>query len=121
MCRKKCGSLPVACAVGVFAFFGTWQLLIVRPQTFSLLLFVLLYAALDFSERRRRLLLFAPLIMALWSNLHGGFPIGLVLIGGYLLIAAVEAWWATGWGVLRTAVACGRGGLSAGEPRGDVR
>jgi hypothetical protein len=101
MARKKCGSLPVACAVGVFAFFGTWQLLIIRPQTFSLLLFVLLYATLDFSERRRGLLLVAPLIMALWSNLHGGFPIGLVLIGGYLVIAMIESGWENGWGVLR--------------------
>src|SRR5262245_61912922 len=31
MCRKKCGSLPVACAVVGFVFFGTWQLLIIRP------------------------------------------------------------------------------------------
>lgn len=98
---KKGGSLPVASAVGVFAFFGTWQLLIVRPQTFSLLLFVLLYTALELSRQRRWLLLVAPLILALWANLHGGFPIGLVLIASFLLIAVVEAWWAGGWNVLR--------------------
>ncbi len=81
LCRRGSGSLLVAALVGVFTFFGLWQLLIIRPQTFSLLLFVLLYAALEMAERQRWWLICAPLIMALWTNLHGGFPIGLVLIG----------------------------------------
>jgi hypothetical protein len=89
-CRKKCGSLPVAAVLGVFAFFGMWQLLIIRPQTFSLLLFVLLYVALDQADTRRRWLVLPPVILALWANLHGGFPIGLVLIGGFFLAAVVE-------------------------------
>jgi hypothetical protein len=89
-CRKKCGSLPLATVLGVFAFFGMWQLLIIRPQTFSLLLFVLLYVALDQADTRRWWLLLPPVIMALWANLHGGFPIGLVLIGSFFLAAVVE-------------------------------
>lgn len=101
LCRQKSGSLPLAGAIGVFAFFGTWQLLIIRPQTFSLLLFVLLYAALEFSDRRRWLLLVPPVILALWANLHGGFPIGLVLVGSYLLVAVVEGVRMGGWNVVR--------------------
>src|SRR5262249_416648 len=40
---RRSGSLAVASGVCVVAFFGLWQLLIIRPQTFSFLLFVVLY------------------------------------------------------------------------------
>jgi len=46
-----------ASAVCVFAFFGLWQLLIILPQTLSLLLFVILYGVLEGAARRRWLLL----------------------------------------------------------------
>jgi hypothetical protein len=101
MCRRRCPSLLVAGALGVFTFFGLWQLLIIRPQTFSLLLFVLMYAALDAAERRPWLLAVPPLLMALWVNLHGGFPIGLALTGCFFLAAAWDGWRRGGWGVLR--------------------
>jgi hypothetical protein len=116
LCRRRCGSVLVATALGVFAFFGLWQLLIIRPQTFSLLLFVLLYAVLEIADgrpaepddsdtgsprRRLWLLPLAPLIMTLWVNLHGGFPIGLVLIGCFALAAAWDASWQRRWGALR--------------------
>jgi hypothetical protein len=90
---RRSGSLAVACGVCIFAFFGLWQLLIIRPQTFSLLLFVLIYAALEGAERRRWLLAIPPVLMALWVNLHGGFPIGFGLIGCYLLAAFVRVCW----------------------------
>jgi hypothetical protein len=101
MCRRRCPSLLIAAGLGVFAFFGLWQLLIIRPQTFSLLLFAVLYAILEAADSRRWLLALPPLIMALWANLHGGFPIGLILIGCYVLWAAWEGWRGHGWGVLR--------------------
>lgn len=91
LCRRLSGSWLLACALGVFVFFGLWQVLIIRPQTFSLLLFVGLYCLLLFSEQRRWLLLFPPVIMALWANLHGGFPIGLVLVGSFFLASGLEA------------------------------
>jgi hypothetical protein len=119
LCRRRCRSVLVAAGLGIFAFFGLWQLLIIRPQTFSLLLFVLLYAVLELAagplpepdsaeaappRRRLWLLALAPLLMALWVNLHGGFPIGLVLIGCFLVAAAGEA----GWRCLRGAPGDGR-------------
>jgi hypothetical protein len=64
----------------------------VRPQTFSLLLFVLLYDLLDRSARRPWLLLLAPGVLALWANLHGAFPAGIVLIGCFALDAAWRGW-----------------------------
>src|SRR5262245_17270371 len=101
LCWRACRSWMLASAVGVFSFFGMWQLLIIRPQTFSLLLFVLLYAVLLLAERRRWLLLLAPPILALWTNLHGGFPIGLILVGCFLAAAVFEGAWQRRWGVLR--------------------
>jgi hypothetical protein len=90
---RRSGSLIAASAAGIFAFFGLWQLLIIRPQTLSLLLFVLLHGFLEGAERRRWLLLVPPLLMVIWVNVHGGFPIGLVLIGGYVVGRAAEQWW----------------------------
>jgi hypothetical protein len=88
---RQSGSLPAAAVVCTFAFFGLWQLLLIRPQTFSLLLFVLLYGTLEGAGRRRRLLLWPPVLLAAWVNLHGGFPIGLILVGCYVLAAFVES------------------------------
>lgn len=90
-CRRASGSLLLAAALGMFAFFGLWQQLVLRPQTFSLLLFALLYLALDLSEQRRGWLLLAPFLLALWANSHGAFPIGIYLIGVFLLAAMWEA------------------------------
>lgn len=62
---------------------GNWA---VRPQTFSVLLFVALYIILDRYRQGKRSPLWAiPLGMALWANLHGAF------ITGFLLLAATIA------------------------------
>jgi hypothetical protein len=95
------GSIRVAAVLCVFAFFAMWQVLIIRPQTFSLLLFVMLYTILLGAERRPWLLLFPPVVLALWANLHGGFPVGLVLVGTFLAAAGWEAVWSDGWRVWR--------------------
>jgi hypothetical protein len=87
LCWRAGGSLWLASLLCVFAFLGLWQVLVIRPQTFSLLLFVLLYGVLDAAERRRWLLIVAPALLALWANVHGGFPVGLVLIGAFFLAA----------------------------------
>src|SRR5689334_16856075 len=43
LCRKTSGSTGAAAAAGVVAFFGLWQTLLIRPQSFSMLLFVTVY------------------------------------------------------------------------------
>jgi hypothetical protein len=96
LCRRRCGSLGIAAAVGVFTAFGLWQVLAIRPQTFSLLLFVVLYGILDRAETRPRWLLLPPLLLALWTNLHGAFPAGLLLLGCFLLASAWQAGRAAG-------------------------
>ncbi len=91
LARRRCGSPAVACGVCVAAFLGLWPLLIIRPQTFSLLLFVVLMGVLELAGRNPRWLAVPPLVLALWANVHGGFPVGLVLVGAYTLAAAAEA------------------------------
>lgn len=105
LCRRRSGSRILACGLAAFVFLGLWQLLLIRPQTFSLLLFVLLYTVLERAEERPMWLVLAPPILALWVNLHGGFPVGLVLVACYGLAALGEAWWADRRGFWRDAKA----------------
>jgi hypothetical protein len=59
-----------------------------RPQMTSLFLMTLIgYLLYLFKWKRRRILFWLPPIFLLWSNLHGGYPLGLMLIG---LLAAGE-------------------------------
>lgn len=99
-CRRAADSLGVAAVVGVVTFLGLWQLLTLRPQTMSLLLFVVLYDVLDRSEQRAAWLFVPPPLLALWANLHGAFPGGLLLIGCFVAAAAWRAW-RQGDGLLR--------------------
>ena len=59
-----------------------------RPHIFTVLACAILLHALE--ARRLRLWIFAPLF-ALWANLHGGFLLGLLIIGAYAVGAALEA------------------------------
>jgi hypothetical protein len=85
LCGRLSGSLVVGMAVGIAVFLGLWQVLTVRPQTFSLLLFVALFDVLIRSERRPWMLVLPTIFLALWANLHGAFPAGLMLVGCFLV------------------------------------
>jgi hypothetical protein len=101
LCWHESGSLMLASGVGAFTFFGLWQLFIIRPQTFSLVLFVALYGVLELAERRRGWLFVPPVLLAVWVNVHGGFPVGLALIGCYFVAVLVAGGWRQGLSVLR--------------------
>jgi hypothetical protein len=63
----------------------------VRPQLFSLLMFALLLLVLQKSEGgNRRLLPTIPLMFAAWANLHGGFLVGLGVLGIWLVAEFVR-------------------------------
>jgi hypothetical protein len=55
----------------------------VRPQMISFLFTALYAAALDAYARRgrKKILLWLPPLMLLWANMHGGFALGLALVG----------------------------------------
>jgi hypothetical protein len=70
----------------------------VRPQTLSILLFALTLYLLERHERRllagrsaSKMLWWLVPLFALWANAHGGFVLGLALLGTYLL-ASLLAW-----------------------------
>ena len=64
----------------------------VRPQTFTRVLLALLVLVLSLYRRdgNWRWLVAVPPIVLVWTNLHGGFAIGLGLLGLMLLGEAVE-------------------------------
>jgi hypothetical protein len=86
-----------------------------RPHLFTLLFLTLFYAALEnVRAGKRRLwgvpyLVWLPVATVLWTNLHGGFFVGIVLIGAYgageLIASALtadraerlSAWRRAGW------------------------
>jgi len=89
---QKSQSATVACGVGVFAFLGCWQVLTIRPQSLSLMLFAVEYLALGLAQRKRNWLYVPPLLAALWVNVHGAFPLAWVLVGIYLAAALLDGW-----------------------------
>jgi hypothetical protein len=57
-----------------------------RPHTFSWLYLNIVFIILDeYSEKRKNLLLFLPVVMVLWTNTHSIFIIGWIVIGSYMI------------------------------------
>ncbi len=92
VCRRLSGSALAAMIVGIAVFLGLWQVLTIRPQTFSLFLFIVLFDILDRSQTQPWLLVVPPTLLAAWANLHGAFPAGLMLTGCFLVAEAGLAW-----------------------------
>ena len=92
---RKCGNPLVAIAVTCLAAAGTTLHWLARPHLFSFLFIVVFLDVLDRAyDGRKALLWVLPPLMVLWTNLHGGFFVGVVLIGAYAggeLIGAVLA------------------------------
>lgn len=92
---KRSSSNPLIS--GTAALIGVWTVLPtigVRPRVFTLLLSSVYLALLARHVRRgegRELWWLVPL-MVLWVNLHGGFLMGLVLIGLTIVGIPLDAW-----------------------------
>jgi hypothetical protein len=62
----------------------------IRPQMFTYLFFVITILIINRAEHGSyKLLWFAPLILALWVNLHGGFLAGLATLGSWGILHIV--------------------------------
>ena len=87
ICRRTNVIVATLIAVVVAAASSTHWL--ARPHLFTLLFLVLFYAALEqVRDGRTRLagipyLAILPAATVLWTNLHGGFFIGILMIGAY--------------------------------------
>ncbi len=82
--QRECPNLLVAFALTFAATAGSTVHWLARPHLFTLLFMVIFFAVLESARRgRTRRLLFLPALMIVWTNLHGGFFVGVVLIGCY--------------------------------------
>ncbi|HVN02779.1 MAG TPA: hypothetical protein VMT86_00100 [Bryobacteraceae bacterium] len=83
--RKSANPL-IAMAVTFLAVAGSSIHFLARPHLFTLLFAVVFYAVLErvrSGDGSVRWLLCLPLLTVLWTNLHGGWFIGVVLVGTY--------------------------------------
>ncbi len=82
--RNKCGNPFIAMAFTTLAIAGSSIHWWARPHVFTMLFVVVCLWILEReNERNSRLLWLLPPMMLLWTNLHGGFVAGLILIAGY--------------------------------------
>jgi hypothetical protein len=71
-------------ALAIFATYSRTQA--VRPQLFSVVMFCILLLLLRLSDRgHAKALLAVPLCFAVWANLHGGWIVGLAVLGIWIL------------------------------------
>jgi hypothetical protein len=87
---RRGGSFVVAVALTLLAASAAQIHMLARPHVLSWLFTLLWVEALyRFEEGKRSALLWLPPLMLLWVNLHGGFIIGLVLLG---LFGCARVW-----------------------------
>ena len=91
---KRGGGLPVTVVLLVLSIGASTIHLFARPHVLSWLLAVIWFRVLDSSESaapgKDRRLVWLPVLMLLWANVHGGFLLGFALLGLYLAGGAVE-------------------------------
>ena len=76
--------------LALFAWADWQQLLIVRPQLAGLLCFVALLMLLTSRRWHPATFVLVPLLFALWANLHGSFPVGLLMLGCFCAGRAID-------------------------------
>ncbi len=84
LARAQSGDVLLAIGVTFLALAASSIHWLARPHLFTLLLVIIFYGLLEqVREGRRRLLWWLPPLTILWTNLHGGFFVGILLIGAY--------------------------------------
>jgi hypothetical protein len=82
--NRSCGNPVVAIGATVLAMAGSTIHWLARPHLFTLLFIVVFLSILQrVREGRTKLLWSLPAITVLWTNLHGGFPAGILILGAY--------------------------------------
>lgn len=81
---RTCGDALIAIIASFLATSAASIHWLARPHVFSLLLVVIFYSVLERArEGRYRLLIALPLLTVLWTNVHAGFFVGIVLLLTY--------------------------------------
>jgi len=89
MALRRGATLPVALVLVLLTIGSSAIHWLARPHVLSWLLAVIWFSVLDLWEKsiggmRDRVLLWLPVLMIFWVNLHGGFLTGFALLGVYL-------------------------------------
>jgi hypothetical protein len=87
------GSLPVTVVLLVLAISASSIHFFARPHALSWLLVVIWFHILDTPEAATRKyggIFWLPLLTLIWVNLHGGFLVGFVLLGIYVIAAIAQ-------------------------------
>jgi hypothetical protein len=87
--RRKCGNVLIAFVLTAIAAGGSSIHWLARPHLFTMLFLVIFYSLLE--ERRMRLLFILPFASLVWTNLHGGFLAGILLISAYAMGELIAA------------------------------
>jgi hypothetical protein len=90
--RARGAGLAVAMSLLLLAMFASSIHLLARPHVASWLMTLAWFVVLERFERsgNGRALWWLPVSMLVWVNLHGGFVVGLVLLGIYLVSACLN-------------------------------
>jgi hypothetical protein len=97
LCLRRGADLPVTALPLALSLGASMIHLFARPHVLSWLFTVIWFQLLDSYEggddaASRRRLWYLPALMLLWVNVHGGFVLGFVLLGLYLLSAAIRSY-----------------------------
>lgn len=83
--RRQGGNILLCIVVFILVITSSQIHWLARPHIFSLFLLVVWYHILDeYQYRGKNYLYLLPVIMLPWVNLHGGYIVGLLLLGMYL-------------------------------------
>jgi hypothetical protein len=91
LCLQRGADLPSTALLLALSLGASMIHLLARPHILSWLFAVIWFQILDGSESADgRQLWYLPALMLLWVNLHGGFVLGFVLLGLYLLSGTIR-------------------------------
>jgi hypothetical protein len=94
---RRGGNLPITLFLVILALAASAVHFLARPHIVSWLLTVVWFELLDSaasgpaSEQNKRLL-WLPVVILLWVNVHGGFVLGFVLLVVYFVGGLIEYW-----------------------------
>lgn len=95
--HQRTGSVAFSLAgLLLFLWVGSHVLAVIRPQLAGLCCFVGLFVLLNSRRPHAADWFVVPVLFALWANLHGSFPVGLLLLATFCAGRAIDVWRRTG-------------------------